>query len=158
MNLVKVFPRQKRNHRAAVNSFDQLFNEFFGKPVTTSAQKCAPKTTNKTNVKRPAINILETDDNFKIELAAPGFSKKDFTLNVENDLLTISGKREIENKEGEKYTRREFNFSELKRSFQLPETVNQEDIKATFKNGVLAVVLAKKEEAKPIPAKTIEVG
>ena len=155
MNLVKVFPRQHRQHKANFNAFDQLFNDLFGESFATKNQTCTPKTQ---KVQRPAINILESDDNFNIELAAPGFSKGDFTLNVENDFLTISAKKEVENKEGEKFILREFKFSQLERKFQLPETVNQEDIKAVFNNGILTVTLAKKEEAKPIPARKIEIG
>ena len=95
----------------------------------------------------PAVNIIEADNDFKIEVAVPGLSRNDFHIEVEDDVLTISSV-EKENKEEKmpNYTRREFNFSSFKRSFQLPETIDQDQIKAGHKEGVLSITLVKKEE------------
>ena len=107
---------------------------------------------------QPAVNIVETDASFKVELAPPGFDKQDFAINVENDFLTVSASRETKNEEkNERFTRREFSVSAFKRSFKLPATVNQEAIAAVYENGILNVTLGKKEEAKPV-VKTIQIG
>ncbi|MCW5924945.1 MAG: Hsp20/alpha crystallin family protein [Saprospiraceae bacterium] len=106
----------------------------------------------------PAVNIIETDESFKLELAAPGFDKQDFSINVENDFLTLSASRETKNEESnERYTRREFSATSFQRSFKLPKTVNQDAIGAVYENGVLSVTLGKKEEAKPV-VKTIQIA
>ena len=105
-----------------------------------------------------AVNVVETENSFKIELAAPGFDKQNFTLHVENDQLTIEAKHETKEEEtNERYTRREFRLASIKRSFKLPKTVNQDAINAVYENGILNVTLGKKEEAKPV-IKTIPIG
>lgn len=107
---------------------------------------------------QPAVNITETPESFRLELAAPGFEKSNFQINVENDYLTLSGERENKTTvEGEKVTRREFRYESFKRSFKLPKTVNFEEIAAVYENGILNVTIPKKEEAKPL-VKTITVG
>lgn len=120
-----------------------------------NAATCTPKSTIKN---RPAVNIIETDDNYRIELAAPGLGKEDFHLNVEDSVLTISAKKEMEKKEGENFTRREFNYNEFTHSFSLSEVIDLEQISAVFNQGILVVTLAKKEEAKPQPARKIEIA
>lgn len=108
---------------------------------------------------RPKVNIWENDDAFVIELAAPGYDKSDFHIHLEEDELTISA--EIESKETEdkkQFNRREFSKTTFKRSFNLPETVDGEKIKANFENGILELVLPKKEESKPKPPRAIEIG
>ena len=92
----------------------------------------------------PAVNVVDNEDNYEIEVAAPGLSKKDFTVNVENGVLMISGKSEKEEEEKEKnYTRKEFSSKSFSRSFTLPENVEEEDIAAKFKDGVLTLTLKK---------------
>lgn len=148
MTLVKVNPR-KRNYPSTFSNFDNLFNEFFNtgfpqrKIVTTST---------------PAVNVLELENGYKLEIAAPGFAKENFTLEVDKGILTIAGKLEKETKEGEKYTRREFHYSEFKRTFHLPDTVDSNAINAQFENGILTITLGLKEEAKPAPARQIEIA
>ena len=121
---------------------------------TNTATTCAPKTLVQN---RPAVNILETEDDFQIQLAAPGLNKEDFVLEVENDVLTISAKKVAEQKEGEKYTRHEFSYGEFTRKFNLPETIDNQGISANFVQGILTVTLAKKQEAKPQPARKIDI-
>ena len=107
----------------------------------------------------PALNIKETDNNFEIELAAPGFSKKDFNITIEDGCLNISAKKEhSEEEKEENYTRREFRYSAFERSLQLPESVKEEEVKAKYNDGILSFKLAKKEEAKKSPPKIIEVS
>lgn len=108
----------------------------------------------------PAVNIRETDNEFSVEVAAPGMKKDDFKIELDNNMLTISSEREHEEerKEGE-YCRREFSYSSFRRSFSLPEdAVNTEKINARYENGVLQIHLPKKEEAKPKPVRTIRIG
>ncbi len=102
--------------------------------------------------------MVENEDAYRIEVAAPGLAKGDFEVKLDKDLLTISAKKEATTQEGEKYTRKEFSFFEFQRSFTLPETVDANGIAASYENGVLNVTLAKKPEAKPQPARAIEVA
>ena len=100
----------------------------------------------------PAVNVTETKDAFKLKVAAPGFKKEDFKLEIDNGYLTISGesKEEKEDKD-EKYTRQEYRYSSFARSFALPENVKNDDISAEYADGVLKVVLPKKKaDEKPV--------
>ena len=107
----------------------------------------------------PALNIKETDDNFEIELAAPGFSKKDFEVTIEDGCLNITAKKARSDEEREEnFTRREFSYSSCQRSLQLPESIKQEEIKAKYNDGILSFKLVKKEEVKKRPPKVIEVA
>ncbi|MGB5436217.1 MAG: Hsp20/alpha crystallin family protein [Maribacter sp.] len=107
----------------------------------------------------PALNIKETDDKFEIELAAPGFAKKDFEITIEDGCLNISAEKTISEEEKEDdYTRREFSYNAFERSLQLPESVKEEEIKAKYKDGILRFDLVKKEEVKKKPAKKVEIA
>ncbi|GAB2774483.1 Hsp20/alpha crystallin family protein [Salinimicrobium soli] len=109
----------------------------------------------------PAVNIQETEDNFMVAVAAPGKTKEDFTIELDNDVLTISSEEKKESENTEKngrYTRKEFSYSNFKRSFSLPETVESEKISASYNNGVLEIMLPKKEEAKVQPKRMIEIA
>ena len=95
----------------------------------------------------PATNIRETEKEYQIEVAAPGLNKEDFHVDVQNRMLIISAEKKVEKNEGdENFTRREYNFSSFQRSFRLPETVREEDIDASYKNGVLMLTIPKVEE------------
>lgn len=151
MNLISFFPANGRKP-ATTNVLDSVFNEFFNNDFPVSFR-------NGYLQKSPAVNIAESTDAYRIEVAAPGLGKEDFEVKVENDVLTISAKKEAKAEQaGETYTRREFNYFEFKRNFHLPETVDGNGIKASYENGVLNVVLEKKPEAKPQPVRTIEIG
>lgn len=101
----------------------------------------------------PAVNIKETNSEFDIEFAAPGYDKKDFNINVEDNSLTISAeKKEEKNEDGKRFTRREFSYSSFSRTFNLPQSVNADKIDAKYTDGLLKLVIPKKEEAK-VPAK-----
>jgi len=108
----------------------------------------------------PALNIKEKKDEFEIELAAPGFNKKDFEVTIDNGCLNILAKKE-ESKREEKeegFTRKEFSYSSFERSLQLPENVSAEKIKAKYDNGILKFSIAKKEETKRLKPKVIEIS
>ena len=107
----------------------------------------------------PAMNVKETDDHFELEIAAPGFNKKDFDVSIDNGLLTIQAenKEEMEKKEDD-YTRKEFNYTSFYRSFTLPENVNEDEmIDATYKRGILKLVLNKLHVDEITPKRVIEV-
>jgi HSP20 family protein len=95
----------------------------------------------------PPVNIRETEKTFEIEVAVPGFDKKDINVEVEKDILTISSKREEEKKEeSDEIKRLEFSYDYFERSFNIPEDADTENINAKSNNGVLYIVLPKKEE------------
>ncbi len=105
----------------------------------------------------PDVNIIEGEDRFLLELDLPGFKQDDFTINVSEGVLTISGERKIEVPEDEKYFRHlERRSGAFERSFRLPEYVSGEKITASYKQGVLKIELPKKEEAKPRTIKITE--
>ena len=150
--LVKRIPARRRNH---VN-FDKFVNNVLSdldKSFTGALAGSIEK-------KHPSVNIIETNDDFKIELAAPGLTKKDFKIDLENEVLTISTEKKSEEKEDTKtnYTRREFDFTKFKRSFTLSEVIDNQSISAKYANGVLIVTLSKKEEAKPQPPRSIKIS
>lgn len=106
----------------------------------------------------PAVNIVEKDKVFEIELAAPGLNKKDFDITVDKGVLTISAEKETQKEEKEEnFTRKEFNYQTFSRSFALPEYVSDENIKANYENGILKLEVVKKVPAKA-PKKAIEVS
>jgi HSP20 family protein len=152
MNIVK------RKNVDFPSIFDELFQtDWFG--------GIENQIVNKTNI--PATNIKETADNFILEVAAPGKTKEDFILSLDHDVLTIHTEDKkvdaaesisAEAKIEEKYTRKEFSFASFKRSFKLPQTVNREEINATYTNGILNVALPKREEDKVKPKRTIEIS
>jgi HSP20 family protein len=104
----------------------------------------------------PAVNIKETDKAFEIEIAAPGMTKDDFTIRVDNDEeLVIALEKKNENKDehkGENYLRREFSYTSYHQAFTLPDNIDVEQIKAAMVNGILGIELPKKTPDKQIPA------
>ena len=101
----------------------------------------------------PSVNITENADAYNVALAAPGLKKDDFKIDVEGAMLTISCEKEDSSEEkDERYTRKEYSYSSFSRSFNLPDEVNSEKIDATYHDGVLKLILPKKEEAKKIAA------
>jgi len=144
MSLVKYNKHGLRN-------FDNFFDTFFNNNLTDVIGS-------DNNLTQPSVNVIETDDDFRIEVAAPGLAKKDFDINIEEKVLTVSAKtKEAKNNTAEKYTRREFSYSAFKRLFNLPEMVNEEAIAATYDSGILTLNLPKREEAKPQPARQIKI-
>lgn len=131
--LVKVNNRPM--HRTFNSIFDELFNEF---PV---------KMESKLHV--PAVNVHETENAYEMELNVPGRKKEDFKINLEDGLLTISFEKKEENTTNGKTLRREFSYQSFKRSFNLDETVDADNIQAKYENGILILTLPKKEQAKP---------
>ena len=109
----------------------------------------------------PAVNLRETNDDYVIEMAAPGMTKEDFNIELDNGRLSISAQQEqktVSDHES-KVHRQEFSYQTFTRSFFLSnEVVDESKIKANYKNGVLEVVIPKKEEMKKLPPKTIKIS
>ena len=122
------------------NWFPSLFNDFFD----TSWMS-------KMNTSTPALNVIEDENEYKVEVAAPGMTKDDCRISLSNDdQLTISFEKKTEDSEGssesKKYLRREFSYSQFQQTFTLPENVDKESISASVDNGVLTIDLHKKSE------------
>ena len=131
----------KVNNRPMTRGFDSIFNEFFN--------EFPAKMQSKLNF--PPVNIHENENSYEVELSVPGRSKEDFKISLEQGLLTISFEKKEENKtEGQKTLRREFSYQSFTRSFNLDETINAENIQAKYENGILNIMLPKKEQAKPV--------
>jgi HSP20 family protein len=145
MTLIK---RTGINHPFTTGYFD----DFFGKNLFDL------ENSEKFKTKIPAANILENNNGFVIELAAPGLDKKDFQVEIENDVLTIKSEvNKTEPNEDLKVTRTEFSLNSFSRSFTLPEIANVEKISAEYINGILRLDIPKKEEAKPKGPKVITI-
>lgn len=145
--------RNSRNHRPTFNSLiDGL--------LQTDFNNCTPS---KQHI--PAVNIIESEEAFNIEVALPGISKKEVSIDVDEKILTISREvKEEKTEDGEtkienpvKYTRKEFSFQSFKRSFTLPDSIETNSISASAKDGILVISLPKKEESKAVK-KTIKIS
>lgn len=137
----------------ALNMFDDYFSrDLWNWGVNNNSS---------TNTTIPLVNIKENSENFEVEMAAPGMNKEDFKVELDGTVLTITSEKRNENevKEGERYSRREFSYQSFQRSFQLPkEVVDADKIEARYDNGVLRLVIPKKEEAKPKPPRMIQIS
>ena len=125
------------------STFPNLFEEFFQKeflPGFFEGEKGSSI---------PAVNIIDEQKGFRIEVAVPGMEKKDFNIDLEHNVLTISSEKEVKSEEeDEKIMRKEFSYTSFSRSFNLPESVDLEKISAKYKDGVMNISIPKKEEAK----------
>lgn len=117
--------------------FESIFNDtFFNDRMVTRV---------------PAVNISETENNYHVELAAPGLKKDDFKLNLERNVLTISVEQSADHQDNHKnYSKREYSYSSFVRSFTLPDSADDNKIDATYTDGVLRIDIAKREEAKTV--------
>lgn len=107
----------------------------------------------------PAVNIKENNDNFEVEVAAPGMQKSDFSVTLEGNTLTISSvKKNQYNESGDNYTRREFSYQSFQRSFELPrDVVDENHIEAKYDNGLLKLIIPKSESARKKSPRLIEI-
>jgi len=134
---------------------DNFFPSVFDELLNTDWFGGVSNTVNST----PAINVIEKDDTFEIAIAAPGFTKENFEISLDNKVLTISASTEDANTEKtEKYTRKEFNYGAFTRSFTLTNTIDSTGISGDYKAGILTVTLPKREEAKAQPKRLIEIA
>lgn len=139
------------------NSFPSLFDDWFSRDLFDWNNS----NFSNTGTTLPAVNVKETPETFEVEMAAPGMKKEDFKVELNNSVLTISSeqKNEHEEKEGDKYTRKEFSYQSFQRSFQLSrEAVDAEKIQAKYENGVLHLTIPKREEVKQKPSRLINIS
>jgi Molecular chaperone (small heat shock protein) len=114
-----------------------------------------------TSLNIPAVNIMEYENRFEIDLAIPGKKKEDFTLEIEEDVLIINFNESTtshEEMEKGKYTRKEFNYSSFRRTFAIPENVNQDDIKVSYVDGILKFELPKRIEEPQKEKKSLSIA
>ena len=146
-------PRREQAPGAIVRSqnwLPSIFNDFF------NDEWLAPRTRQGV----PAVNIMENEKDYKIELAAPGMGKEDLhvSINDDNELViafekkTENGNEDKENRKKGTYLRREFSYNSFRQSFTLPDDVDRENIAASMEHGVLTVELPKKDMSKEVPA------
>jgi HSP20 family protein len=140
---------KNNSNPATQNMFSDFFNDFFNDSLLSRDYFKSV----------PAVNISERANDYLIEMAAPGFTKEDFKVNVENDVLTIAAEKKNEKKdENSRFTRKEFQYSSFSRTFTMPDHVEADKIGAEYKDGVLSLTLPKKEEAKVKPARQIKIS
>ena len=139
-----------RPAKASQNWLPGIFNDFFGNEWIA-----------KSNSSAPAINILETDKEYEVEIAAPGITKDDFNVTVTKDnhlIVTVENKSENEEKDKKgKFLRREFSYSQFQQTLILPDNVEKDAIEAKQENGVLTVTIPKKKAPEATEPKKIAV-
>jgi len=135
---------------ALTNLFDDFFTrDLFNWPSSSSTGTTIPK-----------VNVYETDAEFHVEMAAPGMTKDDFKVELDNNMLTISSQKAYENSEEDRknFQRKEFSYQSFERTFHLPDSAEADRINAKYTDGILSLIIPKKEEAKRKPVKTIKIS
>ena len=141
------------NNGITIQPFGKFFDELFNSSISDIV---GADFTNES----PAVNIIENEDSFVLEVAAPGLEKKDFNVSIEKDFLTISAKKEneeVDENEDKSFKRREYNYQKFTRKFRLPKTVERETLKAKYQQGILKITVQKTAEAKEQGPRTIEI-
>ncbi|MEC7064333.1 MAG: Hsp20/alpha crystallin family protein [Bacteroidota bacterium] len=136
-------------HRNTDQLFTSIFDDFFGSNIFDS------RTLKRNHL--PSVNILDNEKFFELNLAAPGKNRKDFIIELEDQILTISSESFTNNDDSDNFTRQEYRYGNFKRSFRLPDSINTSLIKAKYENGILSISLPKHKEAIPEPKKQIEI-
>lgn len=145
-NSIMTLTKYKSSPTLPTSSVDRLASEIFGQNIGRLFGSDGFMTNS------PRVNIVEGKDDFRVEMEAPGFDKKDLHVEMVADTLTIRGEHTEDNQDigdEERWTRREFQRQAFERSFVLPNTVDMDGVKATYKNGLLQLTIPKREEAKP---------
>ena len=138
MTLVKWTPRRKSIFEDMDSIVRNAFNDDWNFPARDLRQWT------------PEVDVEEKDNHYIITADIPGLTKKDVKVNITNDILTISGERKtVNDSEKDHYHYRERQYGSFSRSFNLPETVKEDDVSASFKNGILEITLPKHEEVLP---------
>ncbi len=133
----------KRNRKGIQPAWPGFMDNFCGRDLFDLTNSAVVGST------MPSVNISANNDTFMVDVAAPGLTKNDFKVSLENNLLSISCERESsEENPDSKFTRKEFTYSSFKRTFSIPDNVESNKIKATYKDGILRLEIPKKEEAK----------
>ena len=139
---------------------ENYFPSFFDRFWNNELMDWSHSNYSNTNTSIPAVNVKETDDEYTIEVAAPGMKKSDFKINFKNNVLTIaSEKQNTAEDKTDSYTRQEFSYQSFQRSFTVPENeVNSEKIFARYNEGILNIHLPKRDEVKPQPERQIKIS
>lgn len=149
MTLIKFRNPVLNNQFDRMPYFTDMMNDFFNLGGTTEYGKSSI----------PAVNIKETEKGFDLHLAAPGMKKEDFKIEMHDQVLTISAEKKQEQEEkNDRYTRKEYSYETFSRSFNLPEILDADQIKAGYENGILNITLPKKQEVVSKAAKEIKVS
>lgn len=150
--------RQGSGEREYTPGIPTLFNSFFGNDLPGLFNFEFPSF-GRIAKNLPAVNIRERRDDFVVEVAAPGMTKENFDIDIDNNMLHISAEANYKrSEEEENYTRREFQQTSFSRYFTLPDSVDADKIEAKYTDGVLCITLPKKEEAKAKPPKKIRIS
>jgi HSP20 family protein len=138
------------------NYFPSIFDRFFNNDLMDWNMS----NYSSTNTSLPAVNVKESDNEFVIDVAAPGMTKNDFKINFQNNVLTISSeKKEEKEDKKESFTRKEFSYQSFQRSFTVSEnTIDSDKINAKYNDGILHITLPKREEVKPKPMREIKIS
>jgi HSP20 family protein len=130
---------------ATLEIFDSLFNQFFDETLGRDRSSASSAGA----VYYPAVDVLESKDAYLLRAEIPGMNKEEFNLEVKNGILTISGERKLEDlASGVRYRTVERVAGKFSRSFHLPETVQQDGIQATYRDGILEIYVPKVAHAK----------
>ena len=149
MTLVRMNrPVSHMNRNHGYRTFSDLMDEMFTEERVFPNQFIAI----------PPANIIESKFDFRIEIAAPGFEKSDFKIDLEKNLLKVSLEKNIEENSEEKYNLKEYNFNNFNRTFRLSDKIDSEKTNAIYKNGLLQITLPKREEAIEKPAREIKIS
>jgi HSP20 family protein len=146
----------KRNGNVSNYTMPSILDDFFTRDLFNWGSD-----TINTGSSLPKVNIKETAEAFEVEMAAPGMDKKDFKIELDGNMLSISSEKQNEQqqKEGETYSRREFSYQSFYRTFHLPkDVVDANGIKAKYENGLLCLTIPKKEEARQKPTRLIDIA
>lgn len=142
------------------NGFFPSVNNIFDDVFTKDVFDWNDKNFSAIGTNLPSVNLKETENKLEVELAAPGMKKEDFKVEIDNNMLLISSEKQEEKEESRKkdnYVRKEFSYQSFYRSFSLPESVDDSKIEASYKDGILHVVIGKKENSKKKALKSITI-
>ncbi len=139
---------------------ENYFPSFFDRFLNNEMMDWNLSNFSSTNTSLPAVNVKENENEFVIEVAAPGMNKNDFNIKFHNNVLTVSSEKKDEKEEkNEKFTRKEFSYQSFQRSFTVAENAVESDkISAKYADGILLITLPKREEVKPKPMKEIKIS
>lgn len=149
-NIIKRNQSNSVNFPAWTSYIDEFFKDELAKVKDTDFNK---------GITSPKVNIIESVDAYTLQMAVPGFKKSDFVIDLDNENLSITAEIKTDQSDSkDNYTRKEFGYASFKRTFILPDTVEVDKIEASYKEGILNLNIPKREEAKPKPARTIEIS
>ena len=150
-------PTIKNDNRKVINRglnlptwFEEILEDNFENGLVSNYNK---------GITLPAVNVIESDNEFTVDMAVPGLNKSDFDIDSDNNILSISVEKETKDQEKfEIYTRREFGYGSFKRTFSIPKSVDVEKISASYKDGIMKVLLPKLDEAKKKAKRSIAIS